>query len=63
MPNEQDIRHRTVTAELSAQRNSCADMAAQMAGELAVWAARWNDIEALKERLVELEPTPEADTL
>ena len=63
MTNEQDIRHRTIHAELSAQRNSCADMAAQLAGELAVWAARWNDIEALKARLSELGPAPEADTL
>ena len=58
MTNEQDIRHRTVTAELSAQRNSCADMTAQLAGELAVWNARWADVEALKARLAELaQPT------
>jgi hypothetical protein len=55
MTNEQDIRHRTVAAELSAQRNSCADMAAQLAGELAVWNARWNDIETITARLAELE--------
>jgi len=55
MTNEQDIRHRTVAAELSAQRNSCADMAAQLAGELAVWNARWADIEVIKARLAELE--------
>jgi hypothetical protein len=30
-------------------------MAAQLAGELAVWNARWNNIDALRDRIAELE--------
>lgn len=52
---EAEVRHKAVVNELTFQRNGYADVTAQLGAELAVWNARWNDADALRARLAELE--------